>query len=56
MTRDEDHLEDLEPDPADAETVVGGAAPRIPDVVKTPPPSGPVPVPYPNAGGSPKSP
>jgi hypothetical protein len=43
MTRHEDHLDDLEPDPADAETVVGGAVPRPPS-----PPSGPVPIPYPN--------
>jgi hypothetical protein len=53
---DEERLEDLEPAAEDAESVVGGAVPRVPDVVKIPPPSGPAPIPYPNTGGDTKAP
>jgi hypothetical protein len=52
MTPDE-QLEDLDVEPGEAETVTGGAVPRVPDVVKTPPPAGPVPIPYPNVGAKP---
>jgi hypothetical protein len=40
-------LEDLEPTEAETADVKGGKA-AFPDVVKSPSPSGPVPLPYPN--------
>jgi hypothetical protein len=40
---DDERVEDLEPDAAEASSVVGGAVPRPPS-----PPAGPVPIPYPN--------
>jgi hypothetical protein len=56
VDENDERLDDLEPEADDAEAVIGGGVPRVPDVVKAPPPSGPVPIPYPNTGSDPKAP
>jgi hypothetical protein len=49
MDEQREHLQDLDLTKRDASQVKGGVPPALPDVCRPPsPPSGPVPIPYPN--------